>query len=266
MQTHGVEINEQTSYFGYVYMWCDMERDMFYIGSHKGSIFDKYKSGSKWLNDSIKKRPTTFKMLVLNYYCGNDRSELYELETKWLKFYNVESNDAYYNFKNQAKGGMGPFKHKGKKRTDYSPGWIDHRKGKKAEDIYKNPDAFKERLRKQANDYFDKHGHGWKKGIKHSKKDPRKGKTVEEIYGYRNLVNPDKPFVVTIYENNERSPYEIYCLNEREFYEKVKMDYSNLKILKDLGEKIVKRINPSARHDYPIGTILKLKFVEEIAK
>jgi hypothetical protein len=266
MPTHGVEINEQTTYFGYVYMWCDMERDMFYIGSHKGSIFDNYKSGSKWLNDSIKKRPHTFKMLVLDYYYGDDRHELYDLETKWLKFYNVESNDAYYNFKNQAKGGMVPFKHKGKKRAEYTPGWVDHRKGKTAEEIYNNPAVFKERLRKQVYNYVEKHGHGWRKGIKNKNPYPFKGKTVEERYGYRKLANPDKPFVITIYENNNKEPYDIHCLNEREFYKKVKMDYTNLKILKDFGEKIVKRINPSARHDYPIGTMLKLKFVTEITK
>ena len=65
--TPGVEICEQTPYYGYVYMWSDLERNKFYIGSHKGSIYDKYKSGSKWLNDAIKKRPDTVKFRVLEY-------------------------------------------------------------------------------------------------------------------------------------------------------------------------------------------------------
>ena len=263
MVTPSVEINEQTPYFGYIYLWCDMMRDMFYVGSHKGSIFDSYKSGSKWLNDSIKKRPDTFKMLVLEYYYGEDRNQLYELETKWLKFYNVESNSAYYNFKNQAKGGMGPFKHKGKKRVEYTPGWVDYRKGKTAEEIYNDPEAFKNRLRNQVYNYIDKHGHGWKKGIKHSKKDPRKGKTVEEIYGYRNLANPDKPFVVTVFSNFESS-YDIFCLNEREFHEKTKMDSKRLQALKNNGEiEIIKRQNNS-RHPFQAGTKMKIKFLGEI--
>lgn len=241
-----------------------MERNMFYIGSHKGSVYDKYKSGSKWLNDSIKKRPTTFKMLVLEYYYGEDRHELYVMETKWLKFYNVESNNVYYNFKNQAKGGVGPFKHKGKKRADYTPGWVDYRKGKTAEEIYNDPEAFKNRLRKQANDYFDKHGHGWKKGKKHLK-DARKGKTHEEIYGYKKWANPPKPFIITICEKNKLE-YDIYCEHEEDFYHKIKMDYSTLRILKDNGYKEILRIHRLAKHDFEIGTILKLNYLEGKAK
>lgn len=260
MSSPRVEIKEQTPYFGYVYMWCDMEKDAYYIGSHKGSVYDKYKSGSSWLNSIIKKRPETMKMRILEYYYGNQREELYRLEDNWLKFYDVENNKCFYNFKNQARGGMGPFKHKGKKRAEYTPNWVDHRKGKKIEEIYKDPDAFRKRLSNTAKQYYEQHGHGWKKGKKHKNPLPSKGKTVEEIFGYRKLVNPDKPFIITV-EEPFKEPYDIFCLNEREFFEKIKMETTNLKLLKKFGKKeVIKRL-PSTKHQYPTGTILYLKFI-----
>jgi hypothetical protein len=259
--TPGVEICEQTPYYGYVYMWSDLERNKFYIGSHKGSIYDKYKSGSKWLNDAIKKRPDTVKFRVLEYYYGTDRNELYKLEDKYLIFFNVELNDNFYNFKNQAKGGTGPFKHKGKKRIEYTPGWIDHRKGKKLEEIYKDPESIRRRIGKTMSDFYIKNGHGVKKGKKHSK-DSRRGKTVEEIYGYRRLANPNKPFIITVQEPGKET-YEIYCRHEPDFFNLVKMESDNLGILKKTGKKIVLRRQPSTKHDFEINTVLTFKFVDE---
>jgi len=261
MATPRVEIIEPTGYFGYVYMWCDIDRNMYYIGSHKGSVYDKYKSGSKWLNDTIKKRPNTMKMRILEYYYGNDREDLYKLESRWLMFYDVENNENYYNFKNQARGGMGPFIHKGKKRADYSPGWIDHRKGKKLEEIYKNPEEVRNRFKRAVREYFEKHGHGWAKGKKH-KSDKRTGKTVEEIYGYRKIINPNKPFIITIKEPLVEE-CEVYCRHEIDFFNLIKMETSNLSILKRMGKKEVLRRHQDCRHDYPVGTILYLKFMDE---
>lgn len=264
MVSPGVEIIESTEYFGYVYMWCDIERNKYYIGSHKGSVYDSYISGSRWVNNIVRKRSHTMKMRVLEYYFGKDREELYKLEEKWLKFYGVSKNKNYYNFHEWTSNGqMGRvFKHKGRKRTDYSPGWVDHRKGKKAEEIYRDPVKFKANLSRLNKEYYEKHGHGKRKGVKTSGIDPRKGKTVEEIYGYRRVVNPNKPFVVTISEPFE-NPYDIYCRHETDFYELVKMESNNLGYLKRERKKEVLRRLPSTKHNFPIGTILTLNFVEQ---
>ena len=265
MATPGIEIRESTGYFGYVYMWCDTIRDRYYIGSHKGSIFDSYKSSSKWLNDIIKKRPTSMKMRVLEYYFGNDRIELYNLESKWLHFYGVENSKNFYNFKNVAVGGSGPSKHKGKKRADYTPGWIDHRKGKRLEEIYKNPEEVRHRLAKTVKDYVEKHGHGSRKGKKNTKPDPRKGKTVVEIYGYDKCSpNPPKPFIITIKEPL-KEPYDVYCRHESDFHALIKMEDNNLRYLKRDKIKTVLKRQPSTKHSFPVGTILTLKFVDEIS-
>lgn len=260
MPIAGVEISEQTECFGYVYMWYDTKRGKFYIGSHKGYIQDKYKSGSKWLNDVIKKRPESMRMRVLEYYYGDNRVELYKLEEKWLKFYDVQNNEIFYNFKNQARGGNGSFKHKGKKRAEYSPNWIDHRKGKTLEEIYTNPDVVRKRLAKTAPEYYKKYGHGCKKGKKHIK-DARRGRTVEDIYGYRKLVNPDKSFNVTV-TYPDSSHFIIKCLNEREFFEKTKMETNTLNVLKKLGnKKVLRRLEGVTRHPYPVGTVLRLELL-----
>lgn len=260
MTTPGVEIREQTGYFGYVYMWSDTKRNKFYIGSHKGSIYDKYKSGSKWLNDTIRKRPDTMKMRILEYYFGDDREELYKIEDRWLKFYDVENSKNYYNFKNQARGGMGPFKHKGKKRVEYTPGWVDHRIGKTLEEIYKDPESIRRRIKKTNNDYFAKHGHGVKKGKKHAH-DSRRGKTFFEIYGYKSTANPNKPFIITIAEPH-KEPYDVYCRHEIDFHMLIKMEKDNLGILKNTGRKEVLRRQSTTKHDFSVGTVLYLKFVD----
>ena len=256
----GVEIGESLKCYGYVYMWCDVKRNMYYIGSHKGRVYDKYKSGSKWLNKVIKKRPDTMKMRVLEYYYGRDREELYRLEGKWLQFYEVEKYpNRYYNFKNTARGGMGPFKHKGKKRADYTPGWIDHRKGKKLEEIYKDPETVRERLKNTQTRHFEKYGCGITKGKKH-KSDKRTGKTVEEIYGYRRVVNPPKPFIITIQKPN-CSKYIIPCKHEEDFYTLVKMESKTLQTLKKHGKKVIWRRLPSTKHDFPINTLLWFEYL-----
>jgi hypothetical protein len=265
MASPGVEIVEQTQYFGYVYMWCDTERNKFYIGSHKGSRYDNYNSGSKWLNNIIKKRPSTIVMRIIEYYFGNSREDLYKIEDKWLKFYDVENNKNFYNFKNVAKGGIGPFKHKGKKRIEYTPGWVDHRIGKKLEEIYKDPESVRIRLKKCQTDYYNTHGYGFRKGKKNTVKDPRKGKTVEEIYGYRKVVNPNKPFEIIVDEPFKNS-YVIYCRHEKDFYKITKMESNNLSALKKHGKKKIIKIQNNTRHNFPKGTLLTLNFVDEIAK
>lgn len=257
-RTPGVQIKE-VPYYGYVYMWSDLKRNKFYVGSHKGSIYDNYKSGSKRINSIIKKRNHTMVQTILEYYYGDDRSELYSLEEKWLKFYNVEDNSNFYNYKSEAKGGCGPFKHKGKKRSEYTPNWVDDRLGKTLEEIYEKPDEVRTRLREARETYIKTHGHGWKKGKKHIN-DSRRGKTVEEIYGYRRLANPPRPFKVEVFYPDDQND-EIYCEHESDFYEKVKMESTNLQILKKEGIKIVKRRNKNCKHNFPVGTVLKIKFV-----
>lgn len=256
----GFELREQLPYFGYVYMWCDVKRNMFYIGSHKGSVYDKYKSGSKWLNDVIKNRPGTLKMMILEYYYGDNREILYNKEEKWLTFYNVENNSSFYNFKNKARGGCGPNKHKGKRRSDISPNWVDSRKGKKAEEIYSDPEKWRKNISDSLREEYLKTGCGRRKGVKNKNRDPRKGKTVEEIYGYRRVVNPNRPFLLRIEEPNG-DIYEIFCDNENDFFKSTKLEESSLRKLKNEGKKKIERVTTLTKHNFPTDTLLKLNYL-----
>ena len=50
---------------GFIYLWHDKLRNMFYIGSHKGPQNDTYLSSSRWLNGEIRYRPADFRRKIL---------------------------------------------------------------------------------------------------------------------------------------------------------------------------------------------------------
>jgi hypothetical protein len=101
-------------YSGYVYLWFDARRKMFYVGSHLGDVNDKYIGSNKWLKDAYKKRPEDFKMRVLEY----DQGDVKSLQTKeqyWLDMIQdselstsknvMEGRNRYFNMKKSARGG-----------------------------------------------------------------------------------------------------------------------------------------------------------------
>jgi hypothetical protein len=256
--TPGNEIND-IPYYGYIYMWTDIKRQMFYIGSHKGSFYDSYKASNTRLKHAIRKRPDTFTVRVIEYVCCNDRHELHKVEEKWLKFYNVDANYAFYNHKKTASGGSGPSSRKGLTHKQfYGDDYIDPRKGKTLEQIYGDEaTVVRNRLSKTLQDYYIKHGHGIKKGITHDGVDPRKGKTLEEIYGYKKYANPPKPFKIMISIPGQNSVYETFE-SERDFFKRTLFEATTLDKIKKDKRHTVKRRLPSTKHKYPVGTTFLL--------
>ena len=116
------------NYTGYVYLWFDKKRKMFYVGSHLGSVEDSYIASNKWLKNSYNKCPNDFKMRVLEYTTG-DIYKLHEREQYWLDMINdtelstsknvAEGNNRYYNMKKNAFGGS----HKGHTKKRIKPAW-----------------------------------------------------------------------------------------------------------------------------------------------
>lgn len=92
---------------GFVYKWTDAKRDMYYIGSHKGSIDDGYVCSSKWMMRAFNKRPHNFVREILGVVTTN-YSDLIQLEQHYL---NLIPDDAIgkscYNLKKTAAGGNG---------------------------------------------------------------------------------------------------------------------------------------------------------------
>ena len=81
--------------YGFVYIWYDKRRKLYYIGSHWGTEDDGYICSSNRMLDAYRIRPQDFKRRIIEVLYG-DRSKLYESENKWLS-YAQKSPDRYYN-------------------------------------------------------------------------------------------------------------------------------------------------------------------------
>lgn len=103
-----LQTNQMKQYDGFIYLWFDRKRRMFYLGSHKGNTEDGYiGSGTRFLNH-YRSRPEDFKRRILEYVQGSVL-DIWEREQIWLnKIKPEEINIRYYNQKLNSKGGAGP--------------------------------------------------------------------------------------------------------------------------------------------------------------
>lgn len=259
----GIEIRDTS--FGFVYMWIDKERDMYYIGSHKGSIGDGYLCSSVRCKRAIKKRRDTFERVVIEY--AEDMKDLHQRELDWLLFYDAENDKRSYNLKNTANGGSGPSKYKGMKKSEYlGKDWIDPRQGKTHEEIHGKEESkrLKKNIAKQNALFKEENGHGRGYGCtsKSPEADPRRGKTHKEIYGYVRHANPPKPFLIRVNSPNVDT-YSILCDNENDFFNKTNLEETTMRELKSNGKKQIKRITTLTKHTFEINTILTLEYLDK---
>jgi hypothetical protein len=80
--------------YGFVYIWYDRKRKMYYIGSHWGTETDGYVCSSNRMRDAYRRRPDDFKRRILSRVYTN-RSDLFQKEQDW--FDRVKCRDRYYN-------------------------------------------------------------------------------------------------------------------------------------------------------------------------
>jgi hypothetical protein len=80
--------------YGFVYIWFDKYRKMYYIGSHWGTETDGYVCSSNRMRDAYRRRPNDFKRRIIAVV--QDRNVLLEQEQKWLSL--AEGKSYYYNF------------------------------------------------------------------------------------------------------------------------------------------------------------------------
>ena len=81
---------------GFIYIWFDRKRKMFYIGCHWGTLDDGYICSSKWMRDAYRYRPQDFKRRIIQR--NIKRKDLLTEEHKWLQL--IETKDIgnrYYN-------------------------------------------------------------------------------------------------------------------------------------------------------------------------
>ena len=82
--------------YGFVYVWYDRWRKMFYVGSHWGTEDDGYICSSNRMRDAYRRRPNDFKRRVIARV--DDRLELLDEEFKWLDLISEkELGKKYYN-------------------------------------------------------------------------------------------------------------------------------------------------------------------------
>lgn len=83
---------------GFVYIWRDKKRKMYYIGSHLGSETDGYLCSSNRMRDAYRRRPQDFKRKIIKRMVG--RNELLIEEHRLLAM--IPDNELgvkYYNLR-----------------------------------------------------------------------------------------------------------------------------------------------------------------------
>jgi hypothetical protein len=79
--------------YGFIYIWFDKYRKMYYIGSHWGTETDGYICSSNRMRDAYRRRPNDFKRKILEKV--EDRNLLLEIEQKWLELAKKTPNRHY---------------------------------------------------------------------------------------------------------------------------------------------------------------------------
>lgn len=84
--------------YGFIYIWYDRKRKMYYIGSHWGTEDDGYICSSNRMRDAYKRRPHDFKRRTIQTQIP--RETLLDEEHKWLsQIEDAELGKKYYNLR-----------------------------------------------------------------------------------------------------------------------------------------------------------------------
>jgi len=119
--------------YGFVYLWFDRKRKMYYIGCHWGNVNDRYLCSSNRMRDAYRRRPKDFKRKILNTNIS-DRNQMFEEEHRWFSFIKEEElGKKYYNLR----------KHKwGHWTTDINSSFsIKEKISKKTKEAMQKPDV-----------------------------------------------------------------------------------------------------------------------------
>lgn len=84
--------------YGFIYLWYDKKRKMFYVGSHWGTETDGYICSSNRMRDAYRRRPKDFKRRIVEKVFK--RNNLLDIEYKWLSMISEEElGKKYYNLR-----------------------------------------------------------------------------------------------------------------------------------------------------------------------
>jgi len=81
---------------GFIYIWYDRKRKMYYIGCHYGTVDDGYICSSNRMRDAYRRRPHDFKRRILQKNISKEN--LLKEEYRWLQMIDSEEiGKKYYN-------------------------------------------------------------------------------------------------------------------------------------------------------------------------
>lgn len=83
--------------YGIIYLWFDIKKKRYYLGAHWGTEKDGYICSSRWMKNTYKRRPETFKRRILEKNIDS-KEKMFLREEAWLsKIKDSELGKKYYN-------------------------------------------------------------------------------------------------------------------------------------------------------------------------
>lgn len=157
--------------YGFVYIWYDVKKKMYYVGCHWGNIHDGYICSSKWMKNTFNRRPQDFRRKILK--TNLSREEMYVEEQRYfsmikseeikIRYYNLDLADknVWHKYPESIKtiGQKISYKKKGKSTGPCSP--EKAAKISEANTGKKRTNEVKEKLRQLK--LGTKHSQEWKK-------------------------------------------------------------------------------------------------------
>lgn len=94
-----LESTQPENYAGFVYLWKCIPENMFYIGSHKGKVYDDYRgSGTRFRHVFEYYGSTQFERVILEYVSETDTIKA--REQYWMTKFNAAKSQMFYNMRN----------------------------------------------------------------------------------------------------------------------------------------------------------------------
>ena len=93
--------------YGYIYKITNLINEKKYIGKHKSASFDKdYFGSGKIIKQAVKKEGKENFRIDIIEWCEN-KEQLNEAEKYWIKFYDAQKSEEYYNIASGGEGNEG---------------------------------------------------------------------------------------------------------------------------------------------------------------
>jgi hypothetical protein len=181
------------SYVGFVYKWNNIENNMFYVGSHRGNIYDGYIGSGTLFREVYFNNKKLFKRDILEYVY--DEKDLLDKEQYYLDFFDVKNNDLSYNLNPKTSGGWN-FCHENEYLVDkrnksirdgFERGRIIYNKGKKIENLYDEDIVLKikDTAKKTIGSIYNRNKGDRGEGLNNSNS---KVVSIEYLYGNLNII------------------------------------------------------------------------------